>query len=159
MSYENLKEDDDKAIFLLSALFPYDFDIHTEDLLRYGWGSNFFKDVKTLPIARRHMKICVNNLIRANLLIESDQMGCVKMHDLVRAFVLSNFSKVKQASIVNHDNMSALTKDTNKSYERILLKCTGMLEFPTDFIYPKLSLLILMDGNNLLNIRKIFTKE
>ncbi|KAM0058245.1 putative AAA+ ATPase domain, P-loop containing nucleoside triphosphate hydrolase [Helianthus debilis subsp. tardiflorus] len=154
MSYENLKEDDDKAIFLLSALFPYDFDIHTEDLLRYGWGLNFFKDVKTLPIARRHMKICVNNLIRANLLTESDQMGCVKMHDLVRAFVLSNFSKVKQASIVNHDNMSALTKDTNKSYERILLKCTGMLEFPTDFIYPKLSLLILMDGNNLLNIRE-----
>ncbi|KAL8228882.1 hypothetical protein R6Q57_013782 [Mikania cordata] len=43
MSYQNLEDDDDRAIFLLSALFPDDFDISTEDLLRYGWGLNFLK--------------------------------------------------------------------------------------------------------------------
>ncbi|XP_076883335.1 uncharacterized protein LOC143532074 isoform X1 [Bidens hawaiensis] len=154
MSYENLKEEDDKALFLLSGLFPYDFDIRIEDLLRYGWGLNFFTDVKTIATARRHVKICVSNLIRANLLIESDHIGCVKMHDLVRAFVLSNFSKVKQASLVNHDNMSVFTKDINESYERILLKCTGMSEFPINFNYPKLTLLILMDGNKLFKFRE-----
>ncbi|KAL8200660.1 hypothetical protein R6Q57_011999 [Mikania cordata] len=129
MSYENLKEDDDKAIFLLSGLFPYDFDICIEDLLRYGWGLNFFKDVKNLATARRHVKICVNNLIRANLLIDSDHIGYVKMHDLARAFVLSNVSKVKQASIVNHDNI----KDTREStFRRILFKCTDLTYlFPT----------------------------
>ncbi|KAL8248927.1 hypothetical protein R6Q59_005795 [Mikania micrantha] len=43
MSYENLKDDNDRAIFLLSGLFPDDFDIRIEDLLRYGWGLNFLK--------------------------------------------------------------------------------------------------------------------
>ncbi|KAK1423940.1 hypothetical protein QVD17_19251 [Tagetes erecta] len=152
MSYENLKEDGDKAIFLLSGLFPDDFDIRTEDLFRYGLGLGFFKDTKTLVTARSEMKICVNNLICANLLTTSDHKGCVKMHDLVRAFILDKISEVKQASICNHDNKSMhhLTKYVNKSYERILLKCTGMEAFPVDFNYPNLSLLLLMNGNNLL---------
>ncbi|KAJ0693012.1 putative P-loop containing nucleoside triphosphate hydrolase, leucine-rich repeat domain superfamily [Helianthus annuus] len=146
MSYENLKEDEDKAIFLLSGLFPDDFNIRTEDLLRYGWGLSIFKDDKTLATARSHMKICVKNLIRANLLTESDENGCVKMHDLVRrAFVLSNFSKVKQASITNLDKI-AVERLAKNSYERILLKGEGMCDFPSDINYTNLSLLILMDG-------------
>ncbi|XP_076934692.1 putative disease resistance protein At1g61190 [Bidens hawaiensis] len=150
MSYNNLKKEDDKAIFLLCGLFPDDFNIPIEDLIRYGWGLNLFTKVHTLAQARRRTNICVNNLIRANLLIESDHMGCVKMHDLVRTFVLSNFSKVKQASIVNHDDMvvQRFTKDANESYERILLKCTGMSDFPVDFTnHENLLLLILKDGN------------
>ncbi|GJX04540.1 probable disease resistance protein isoform X1 [Tanacetum coccineum] len=71
------------------------------------------------------------------------------MHDLARAFVLSNFSKVKQASVVNHDDMAGLLTKNDKSYERILLMCKGMSEFPADFNYPNLSLLILTDGDQL----------
>ncbi|KAJ0451246.1 putative P-loop containing nucleoside triphosphate hydrolase [Helianthus annuus] len=93
MSYNNLQKDDDKSVFLLSGLFPDDFDIPIEDLMRYGWGLKLFSKVHTLREARRRTIICVNNLIRANLLTESEQMGCVKMHDLVRVFALSNFSK------------------------------------------------------------------
>ncbi|KAJ0844604.1 putative P-loop containing nucleoside triphosphate hydrolase, leucine-rich repeat domain superfamily [Helianthus annuus] len=145
ISYENLKEGDDKAIFLLSALFPDDFNIRTEDLFRLGWGLGFLTDGKTLGEARSDMKICVNNLLRANLLTKSDRMGCVKMHDLVRAFVLNRISEVKQASIVNIDNIPE--QYANETYERILLKCTGMTEFPSDFNYPNLSLLMLMDGD------------
>ncbi|KAJ0693098.1 putative P-loop containing nucleoside triphosphate hydrolase, leucine-rich repeat domain superfamily [Helianthus annuus] len=145
ISYENLKEGDDKAIFLLSALFPDDFNIRTEDLFRLGWGLGFLTDGKTLGEARSDMKICVNNLLHANLLTKSDRMGCVKMHDLVRAFVLNRISEVKQASIVNIDNIPE--QYANETYERILLKCTGMTEFPSDFNYPNLSLLMLMDGD------------
>ncbi|MFS8016191.1 putative AAA+ ATPase domain, P-loop containing nucleoside triphosphate hydrolase [Helianthus anomalus] len=153
MSYNNLKKDDEKSVFLLSGLFPDDFDIPIEDLMRYGWGLKLFSKVHTLREARRRTIICVNNLIRANLLTESDCMGCVKMHDLVRVFALSNFSKVKQASIVCHDNMfrhQLINNDAKESYERILLKCTGISRFPVDFNYPNLSLLIVMDGDDLL---------
>ncbi|KAI7752914.1 hypothetical protein M8C21_000073, partial [Ambrosia artemisiifolia] len=145
LSYNNLKREDDKAIFLLCGLFPDDFNIPIEDLMMYGWGLKVFAKVHTLTNARRRANFCVENLIRANLLTESDVNGCVKMHDLVRAFVLSNFSKVKQASIVNYDHMSSecLIQD---SCERILLKCTGMSGFPADFKSSNLSLLILMDG-------------
>ncbi|KAJ0652389.1 putative AAA+ ATPase domain, P-loop containing nucleoside triphosphate hydrolase [Helianthus annuus] len=152
MSYNNLKKEDDKSIFLLCGLYPEDFDIPIEDLMRYGWGLNLFTKVHTLREARRRTIVCVNNLIQANLLTESDCMGCVKMHDLVRVFALSNFSKVKQASIVCHDNMSGqpLIKNAKESYDRVLLKCTGISKFPVDFNYPNLSLLIVMDGNDLL---------
>ncbi|KAL9995476.1 putative AAA+ ATPase domain, P-loop containing nucleoside triphosphate hydrolase [Helianthus debilis subsp. tardiflorus] len=145
MSYENLKDDDDKAIFLLCGLYPDDFDIPIEDLLRFGWGLGLLKDGKTLREARRDMEICVNNLLCANLLTKSDLMGCVKVHDLVRAFVLNKISEVKQASVVNIDNKTE--QYANEAYERILLKCTGMTEFPSDFNYPNLSLLMLMDGH------------
>ncbi|KAK1422949.1 hypothetical protein QVD17_18239 [Tagetes erecta] len=156
ISYNNLETEDDKAIFLLSGLLPDDFNIRVEDLMRYGWGLKLFTDVHTLADARRRTISCVDNLILANLLTESETTGCVKMHDLMRAFVLSNFTQVKQASIVNHNNMSTkqLTKGENDSYERILLKCTGMSTFPVDFIYPNLSTLMLMDGYDLLNFPK-----
>ncbi|KAM0055026.1 putative AAA+ ATPase domain, P-loop containing nucleoside triphosphate hydrolase [Helianthus debilis subsp. tardiflorus] len=161
MSYENLEKDEDKAIFLLSGLFPDDFNIRTEDLLRYGWGLSIFKDDETFVTTRSDVEICVENLIHANLLTKSDENGCVKMHDLVRAFVLSNFTEVKQASIANLDNLSAkrLAKDP---YERILLKCAGMSGFPSDTNYTNLSLLILMDGYELSkfpeNMAKIMKK-
>ncbi|PWA96450.1 NB-ARC domains-containing protein [Artemisia annua] len=150
LSYNKLKHDDAKAIFLLSGIFPDDHDIPIEDLVMYGWGLKLFTEVYNIREARRRTNTCVNNLIRANLLTKSDREGCVKMHDLARAFVLSNFSKVKQASVVNHDDMARLlTKDANESYDRILLRCTGMSEFPADFNYPNLSLLILNDGDKL----------
>ncbi|KAJ0734525.1 putative P-loop containing nucleoside triphosphate hydrolase, leucine-rich repeat domain superfamily [Helianthus annuus] len=161
MSYNNLKNEDDKALFILCGLFPDDFDIHIEDLIRYGWGLQLFSKVPTLAQARRRTNICVNRLIRANLLTKSELLGCVKMHDLVRAFVLSNFSKVKQASIVNHDNMllQPLTKEAKESYERILIKCSDLSKFPTHFVYSNLSLLILMGSNNLIKFTKdIFEK-
>ncbi|PWA92782.1 NB-ARC domains-containing protein [Artemisia annua] len=146
MSYNNLKNDDAKAIFLLSGIFPDDHDIPIEELMIYGWGLKLFKEVYNIREARRRTNTCVNNLIRANLLTKSDREGCVKMHDLVRSFILSNFSNVKQASVVNHDDMARLlTKDANESYDRILLKCADMSEFPADFNYPNLSLLILTD--------------
>ncbi|XP_071700577.1 disease resistance protein At4g27190-like [Rutidosis leptorrhynchoides] len=147
ISYNNLKDDDEKATFLLSGLFPDDHDIPLEDLTRYGWGLTLFKNSNNISKARRRVNACVNNLIRSNLLTESDVRGCVKIHDLVRDFVLSNFSNVKQASLVNNDDISdQLSKD---SYERLLLKCRGMVEFPAYFDHPNLELLTLMDGEKL----------
>ncbi|XP_076941335.1 disease resistance protein At4g27190-like [Bidens hawaiensis] len=158
MSYNNLKKEDDKSIFLLAGLFPHDFNIPIEDLMIYGWGLKLFTNVHTLIEARMRANICVNNLIRANLLTKSDRMGCVKMHDLMRAFVLSNFSNVKQASIVSHDDMS-WERLTNDSYERLLLKFTGMPELFAEFNYPNLLLLMLMDGYELLKFPEDMFKQ
>ncbi|XP_071700591.1 probable disease resistance protein At1g51480 [Rutidosis leptorrhynchoides] len=149
ISYDNLKDDDEKATFLLSGLFPDDHDIHIEDLTRYGWGLKLFKNSNSIPTARTRVNACVKFLIRSNLLIKSDIRGCVKIHDLVRDFVLSNFSNVKQASLVvnkDDDISDQLRKDW---YERLLLKCGGMVEFPADFNQPNLALLNLMDGEKL----------
>ncbi|KAM0058470.1 putative P-loop containing nucleoside triphosphate hydrolase, leucine-rich repeat domain superfamily [Helianthus debilis subsp. tardiflorus] len=156
ISFKNLKEDDLKAIFLLSGLFPEDSNIQKEDLLRYGWGLNFYQSVRTIAGARRRVNTCVNKLIRSNLLIKSDCEGSVIMHDLVRDFVLSKFSVVKQASIVSHDNNFSDLLEEDESYERLLLKCGSMLEFPTHFNHKNLKLLKLMDGDKLLKFPEDF---
>nr|XP_043633055.1 uncharacterized protein LOC122604230 [Erigeron canadensis] len=145
ISYNYLKNNDDKEIFILSGLFPDDVDIPLEDLMRYAWGLKLFNKVYSLAEARRQTNTSVHNLIRANLLVESDRIGCVKMHDLARSFVLSNISKFKQASVVNHSDMSEWpTQDTVESCRRFLLKCNGMPQFPKHFDYPDLELLKLM---------------
>nr|XP_043633036.1 disease resistance protein At4g27190-like [Erigeron canadensis] len=144
ISYEGLPLDD-KEIFILSGIFPDDFNIPLEDLMRYAWGLKLFDNVHSLFEARLRTNTSIHNLIRANLLVESDRKGCVKMHDLARSFVLSNISEFKQASVINHSDMSEWPKqDTRESCERILLNCKGMSGFPRHFDYPNLKLLKLM---------------
>ncbi|KAD7477396.1 hypothetical protein E3N88_00532 [Mikania micrantha] len=157
ISYEYLKKEDDKSIFILCGLFPDDFDITLEELLKFGWGLQFFKKADSLAEARKRINMSINNLISANLLTKSDTAGCVKMHDLARDFVLNDISKFKQASIINHGGMSEWP--THDSCERILLTCKGMTEFPKDFYYPNLSLLKLMNGHKLLNLPENFHKR
>ncbi|XP_076921648.1 disease resistance protein At4g27190-like [Bidens hawaiensis] len=153
ISYKYLKKDDDKAIFVLCGLFQDDFDISLEELVRYGWGLQLFMRADSLDEARKRTNTSVRNLIRANLLTESSIIGCVKMHDLARAFVLGNISKFKQASIVNHGDKSEWpTQDTWLSCERILLTCKGMPEFPEEFYYPNVLLLKIMNGDRLLEL-------
>ncbi|KAM0058471.1 putative P-loop containing nucleoside triphosphate hydrolase, leucine-rich repeat domain superfamily [Helianthus debilis subsp. tardiflorus] len=138
------------------GLFLEDSNIQKEDLQRYGWGLNFYQSVRTIAGARWRVNTCVNKLIRSNLLIKSDCEGSVKMHDLVRDFVLSKFSVVKQASIVSHDNNFSDLLEEDESYERLLLKCGSMLEFPTHFNHKNLKLLKLMDGDKLLKFPEDF---
>ncbi|KAL8245987.1 hypothetical protein R6Q59_007203 [Mikania micrantha] len=160
ISYNHLKKDEDKAIFVLCGLFLDDFDIALEELLMYGWGLQFFKKADSLVEARKRTKSSVHNLISANLLVKSHTAGCVKMHDLARDFVLNNISKFKQASIVNHGNKSEWpTQDTHESCERILITCKGMSEFPKNFYYPNLVLLKLMNGYELLKLPDDFHKQ
>ncbi|KAL8201990.1 hypothetical protein R6Q57_011137 [Mikania cordata] len=147
--------EEDKTIFVLCGLYPDDFDIPIEELLRYGWGLQLFKKANSLVKARNQTNISVNNLVNANLLIESYNPGCVKMHDLARDYVLSNISKFKQASIVNHGDKWP----THDSCERILFICEGMSEFPKEFYYPNLALLKLMNGNKLFNFPDIVHKQ
>ncbi|GJY65752.1 NB-ARC domains-containing protein [Tanacetum coccineum] len=94
----NFFHEDVKAIFLLCGLFPDDFNIPIEDLTRYAWGLKLLKEVPTLGDARDRTKTCVRNLKNASLLIDSDYLECVKMHDLVLVFlfVLGKVSKEKE---------------------------------------------------------------
>ncbi|KAJ0806619.1 putative P-loop containing nucleoside triphosphate hydrolase, leucine-rich repeat domain superfamily [Helianthus annuus] len=148
ISYEYVRKDEDKEIFLHCGLFPEDTDIQIEDLVRHAWGLKLFKNVSTLREARDRTNTCVHNLVNANLLMDSERPGCVKLHDLVLAFVLARVSEGDFAWIVNHGDVSSWGRDEmNESCKRISLTCMGMSEFPRDFKYPDLSLIQLMDGD------------
>nr|XP_043618921.1 uncharacterized protein LOC122590817 [Erigeron canadensis] len=157
LSYKNLEDEETKSVFLLCGLYPEDFDIPTEELVRYGWGLKLFKKVYTVRQARNRLNACIEQLVNANLLIESNHAGSIKMHDLTRAFVLIMYSKSEHASIVNFGNMSEWpANDTPDSCKRISLAFNGMKEFPTSFEYPNLSFLKLTHGDKSLRFPKNF---
>ncbi|CAH1437305.1 unnamed protein product [Lactuca virosa] len=152
ISYNYIKKEEEKAIFLLCCLFPDDFDIPIEELTRYAWGLQLLSEVSTLGDARDRTKTCVQNLKSANLLMNSDDDGCVKMHDLVLAFVLGRVSKGDHPWIINHGDISKWSR----ACKRVSITCTGMSEFPRDFWYPNLSLLRLMHGDKSLRFPEDF---
>ncbi|KAD7476998.1 hypothetical protein E3N88_00134 [Mikania micrantha] len=146
ISYEHIKHEEDKEVLLLCGLFPEDSNIRIEDLTRNAWGLNIFEGVSSLGDARDSTETCVGNLLNANLLINSHKHGCVKMHDLVLAFVLGVVSKSDRAWIIKHGDVTKLA-GREESCKRISITCKGMSKFPQDFKYPNLSLLQLMNGD------------
>ncbi|CAI9270318.1 unnamed protein product [Lactuca saligna] len=157
ISYNYIKTEEEKVIFLLCGLFPDDFNIPIEELTRYAWGLQLLSEVSTLGEARDRTKMCVQNLRNANLLMDSDCIGCVKMHDLVLAFVISRVSKGHHPWIINHGDISKWSRaEVKESCNRISITCTGMYEFPGDSKYPNLSLLRLMDGDKSLKFPEGF---
>ncbi|KAJ9550779.1 hypothetical protein OSB04_014824, partial [Centaurea solstitialis] len=158
MSYNNLHNEETKSTLLLCGLFPEDFDTPKEDVMRYGWGLKLFHKVYTIREARDRLNTCIDRLVDANLLIQSEDFGCFKMHDLVRAFILDKCSKGENSFIVG--NMSKWpTKDMSESCKRISLECTDMLEFTRGCKYPNLLLLKLMHGKKSLTFPEDFYEE
>ncbi|XP_023760078.1 uncharacterized protein LOC111908482 [Lactuca sativa] len=159
MSYRNLQDEETKAIFLLCSLFPEDFDIPTEDLVRYGWGLNLFKKVYTIRKARTRLYSCIERLMDSNLLIESNYVGYIKIHDLVRDFVLDMYCKAEHASIVSHGNMHGFIENNmTDSCTAISLSCESISEFPRDLNFPNLTILKLMHGDKWLRFPQDFYK-
>ncbi|XP_042754957.1 uncharacterized protein LOC111888739 [Lactuca sativa] len=157
ISYNHIKEEEEKSIFLLCGLFPDDFNIQIEDLTRYAWGLQLLEEVSTLADARDRTMTCVNNLTNANLLIDGDYIGDVKMHDLVLAFVLGKVSKGDLPWMINHDDtFKCSAVGMSESCKSISITCTGMSEFPRDFRYPNVSLLRLTDGEESLSFSEDF---
>ncbi|CAH1435315.1 unnamed protein product [Lactuca virosa] len=160
ISYDYLQDQETKSIFLLCGLFPEDYNIPPEELVRYGWGLNLFKKVYTIREARARLNTCIERLIHTNLLMEGDVVGCVKMHDLALAFVMDMFSKVQDASIVNHGSMSGWPEnDVSGSCQRISLTCKGMSRFPKDLNFPNLTILKLMHGDKFLKFPPDFYEQ
>ncbi|XP_004296158.1 PREDICTED: disease resistance protein At4g27190-like [Fragaria vesca subsp. vesca] len=84
LSYDYLKNDDHKSCFLLCCLFPEDHAIYIEDLFRYAIGKRLFRDAKTMEVARGRLVTVVKYLKNSSLLLDSEEKGCVKMHDVIR---------------------------------------------------------------------------
>ncbi|XP_023760075.1 uncharacterized protein LOC111908479 isoform X2 [Lactuca sativa] len=156
-SYDNLQDEETKSTFFLCGLFPEDSNIPMEELVRYGWGLKLFKKVYTIREARTRLNTCIERLIYTNLLIKVDDVQCIKMHDLIRSFVLDMFSKVEHASIVNHGNtLEWPADDMHDSCKGLSLTCKGICEFCGDLKFPNLMILKLMHGDKSLRFPQNF---
>jgi hypothetical protein len=149
-SYSYLKSDEAKSCFLLCCLFPEDFDIPIEYLVRYGVGRRLFAKIDNVAEARSRVHAMVNNLKRSFLLLDSKNKECVKMHDVVRDVAISIAEELGFLVGCNDKMEEWPEKDTYGHYAAISLFSREMKRHPDGIECPKLELLQLGNTFSLL---------
>ncbi|KAF5447205.1 hypothetical protein F2P56_032774 [Juglans regia] len=142
-SYIHLKSKDVKSCFLMCCLFPEDYDIPIDDLVRYGVGRRLFADIDTIAEARRRVHAIVHNLKRSNLLLDSRQKAFIKMHDVVRDVAISIASRDENGFMVRCDVglEEWPQKDTYEGFAAISLMLGKTTKHPKGLKCPRLQLL------------------
>ncbi|GMY19467.1 disease resistance protein RPS2-like isoform X2 [Fagus crenata] len=148
-SYSYLKSDEAKSCFLLCCLFPEDFNIPIEYLVRYGVGRRLFAKIDNVAEARSRVHAMVNDLKRSFLLLDSKKEECVKMHDVVRDVAIS-IAEEHGFLVGCDDKMEEWPeKDTYEIYVAISLFYGEMKKHPDGLECLKLELLQLSCSDQL----------
>ncbi|XP_045786924.1 uncharacterized protein LOC123882159 isoform X2 [Trifolium pratense] len=124
-SYDNLKNEKAKRIFLMCSVFREDEEIPTERLTRLGIGAGLFgEDYGSYEDARSQVLTSKNKLIDSCLLLEAGQSE-VKMHDLVRdaAQWLAN-KEIQTIKLSDKNQRAMVERENNIKY----LLCEGKLK-------------------------------
>ncbi|RXH84701.1 hypothetical protein DVH24_032985 [Malus domestica] len=145
-SYDRLESDEARSCLLLCCLFPEDYDIPIEYLVRYGWGRGYFSSCVTLEDARNRVHSLVGQLKRRFLLLDSGKSEATKMHDVVRDVAIWIASRDAHGFLIRSDaeNKGWPNLATYDHYTTISL--VGDLEIQDGLKCPKLELLQTMEG-------------
>ncbi|XVF18483.1 hypothetical protein REPUB_Repub11eG0025500 [Reevesia pubescens] len=92
MSYNHLRRETTKRCFLLCALYPEDYSIDVEDLVRYAWGLRLYQNADSIEQVRSEVEEAIDNLKNSCLVLE-DKERYIKVHDVVRDVALWIASK------------------------------------------------------------------
>ncbi|XP_028058134.1 probable disease resistance protein At1g12290 [Camellia sinensis] len=164
LSYDSLDSDEAKKCFLLCSLYPEDFDIPIEDLVRYAIGIELFERIDSVHQARNRVHSLVDDLKKCYLLMEnkneeyllmgSKNLECIKMHDVVRDVAISIASREEHSIVVRCDEVLKEwpKKDRLEKKAIISLKVDGMHGLPGNLEFPNLHLLKLDCNAGLLPI-------
>ncbi|XP_054812235.1 probable disease resistance protein At4g27220 [Prosopis cineraria] len=150
LSYDNLKHEKAKELLMISSLFPEDYEIPIQLLIKIGIGLGSCGENDEYHFKRNEVCAAIAELIYSSLLLNGEE-ECVKMHDLVREVTLwIGDNDIK--SIVD------LKIAIKKSLRYFLWKND---DFPVEFDGEKLEvLLIFLDGSKDLEVSKnAFLKE
>ncbi|MED6148086.1 hypothetical protein PIB30_049942 [Stylosanthes scabra] len=139
VSYNNLDTEEAKSLFLLCSVFPEDFNIPVETLIRIAIGLGIVGEVRSFEGARNEVSAAKNVLISSCLLSfscgDDDEGECVKMHDLVRNIAL--WIAKEENKVVK----CALEKDV--TFESNSIKYLWCKEVPIDLDCSSIELLCL----------------
>ncbi|KAI4332240.1 hypothetical protein L6164_017164 [Bauhinia variegata] len=105
LSYDYLK-DENKLLFLICCIFPEDYDISNEDLIRCVVGLGVYGEYQSFDLVRSQIMVGINKLVESCLLMRCERWcgRILKMHDLVRDLGLWIASKEGSTIMVNLSN-------------------------------------------------------
>ncbi|XP_058086050.1 disease resistance protein At4g27190-like [Magnolia sinica] len=137
-SYDRLNDDKSRACFLYCSLYPEDYQIPVEEVIKYWIWEGLIDEVGDTEAEIDNGYFIVNRLVRACMLesgVDYNGIEFVKMHDLLRdmAIIITNH---EPRFIVNAGNiMEESLKDEEwvKDVERVSLMYSGiksLLETP-----------------------------
>ncbi|THF95178.1 probable disease resistance protein At4g27220 [Camellia sinensis] len=165
-SYNFLKDERAKKLFLLHCLFPEDCNIAIEDLVRYGIRLRWFEGIHKVDDARDQVNVLVDQLKSCYLLLDGSYEGWIKMHDegrikmhdVVRDVAISIAAKEKHGFMTIH---GAKSREWPKkaAYEHstsILVMSNEIVEFPGGLRCSKLEFLLIECLNSSLKIPSNF---
>ncbi|CAL5420568.1 unnamed protein product [Camellia sinensis] len=143
LSYNFLESKDAKKCFLLCSLYPEYFAIPIEDLVRYAIGIELFERIDSVHQARNRVYSVVDDLKKCYLLMESEEVDCIKMHDVVRDVAISIASREEHSIVMRCDEVLKEwpKKDRLEKNAIISLKVDGMHGLPGNLEFPNLHLL------------------
>ena len=166
-SYNHLKSDEVKSLFLLCGCLSYYGDISMDQMLKYATGLDFFDDINSLERAINKLVTLVKTLKSSSLLLdgtEDDADGSgvgasrllfmdgdhksVRMHDLVRdvARIIASEDPYRFKVVEDIPCEQDWTKIEDES-KFISLYCKAMLELPPRLVCPKLQFFILQSNS------------
>ncbi|KAL6272570.1 hypothetical protein ACE6H2_023262 [Prunus campanulata] len=140
-SYDRLESDEAKSCLLLCCLFPEDYDIPIEYLVRYGWGRGYFSNTDSVEEARNRVHSLVDKLQRRFLLLNSKRKDHTKMHDIVRDVAIQIASRDPHRFLVRCDAEKKGWPKIYDHYTTISLIPINIDEIPVGLECPKLELL------------------
>ncbi|KAI7991658.1 putative disease resistance protein [Camellia lanceoleosa] len=157
-SYNFLKDEKAKKLFLHCCLFPEDNDISIEHLVRYGIGLRWFEGIDKVDEIRDRVNVLVDQLKSCYLLLDGHFEGCIKMHDVVRDVAISIAAKDKHGFMIIHGAKlrewpKKVTYELNTSISVI---SNEIVEFPGGSRCLKLEFLLIVCQNSSLNIPSNF---
>ncbi|XP_044486364.1 probable disease resistance protein At4g27220 [Mangifera indica] len=165
LSYEFLKNEEAKSLFLLCALYNAGDSVFIDDLLRYSMGWNLFEDVYTLEEGRNRLHRLIDHLKASSLLLDGTYDNTVKMHDIIHAVAVSIASAEKLMFNIQNvtDLKEVLGERISKDSTAISLPYRNINDdLPERLGYPKLKLFFLFGKNRSPQIADAFfekTKE
>ncbi|XP_028798977.1 disease resistance protein SUMM2-like [Neltuma alba] len=149
LSYDNLKNQKSKELFLISSLFPEDYRVPIQVLTKIGIGLGSFEENDRYHLARSKVHEAIMELMDFSLLLHGGD-ECVEMHDSIREVALWIGDRDIQSLI-------DLKMPMKKSLRYLLWKND---DFMTNFDGSKLEvLLIFLDGSKEFKVSSAFFKE
>ncbi|CAA2966796.1 disease resistance At4g27190-like [Olea europaea subsp. europaea] len=129
--YSYIESDEAKSLLLLCSLYPEDSSVYFEDLVRYAWGLELFRDTKMLIATIDKENSIVDVLKSFYLLLPDENKDWEKLHDVIRDVCLQIASKDKHVHMSKHTRwMESPKHDNDESYSAISLTSVEMNQLP-----------------------------